>query len=36
MTTQHKVSWEPDFAESVDENGWVARELTGVTSVSCS
>ncbi|MEU7399997.1 hypothetical protein [Streptomyces sp. NPDC044948] len=36
MAEEHEMSWEPDFIESVDENLWVVRELTGVTTVRCS
>ncbi|GAA3956812.1 hypothetical protein GCM10022384_07420 [Streptomyces marokkonensis] len=36
MTEKHEMSWEPDFSESVDENLWMVRELTGVTTVRCS
>lgn len=36
MSEQHKMSWDPDTSEFVDDNGWVIREPTGVTTVRCS
>ncbi|MEU9557993.1 hypothetical protein [Streptomyces fumanus] len=36
MSEQHRMDWQRDFAESVNDDNWAVWTPTGITTVTCS